>query len=197
MILKRLLIIFSVVFVFTGAGCSVRPKSITVPQPPAVQSPTTSNTTAASSTVTTKKVADLKELPAVVPNSELTKDDQAWTRTVTRSGVTITAPTKGRYAPTWTYTIVDKNDPNLQGKCYVTDATVYKKTDFENWINVCQTTTEFGSGPGTRVDYFIFSSFAIDNKNKVNLFTFTKTYPAGFDMNGYGVVLNNIIGIID
>jgi hypothetical protein len=184
---------------FLGAGCAPATSEETqVPEPSAQQEQSASSSSAnqteapaAETSSTVEATGSLKALPAVVPSPKLLEDDKAWQKTTTRSGVTLIYPIKGAYAPTWTYAILASDDAHLKGDCYVTEKTVYQRTDFPGHSGVCQTTTEFGAGPGTRTDYFVFRT------DKINLFTFTKTYAAGFDMDGYGAVLEHVIGTIN
>ncbi len=145
-------------------------------------------------------VSDMNELPAITP-SATPIDDSAWKTTTTKTGVTLRAPIKGSYAPTWTYTLLANDDPHLKGDCYVTENTVYKRTTGFSFETACQTTTALNAGPSERTDYFVFHSYYEDSAGKQvaknNLFTFTKKYPANFDMNAYSAVLEHIINIID
>ena len=118
-------------------------------------------------------------------------NDSTWTQTVTRTGVTITAPTTGTYAPTWTYTVLPANDVKIVDKCYVTSDVVYKQSNSPT-EGYCHTATAFDENAGTRTDYFL----AVGT-TRTDLWTFTKTYPAGFNHNDYNATLNHIIGILD
>ena len=105
----------------------------------------------------------------------------------------IAYPDKGTYAVTWKDRLIANNDPHLQGDCYVTSGVVYQRTDFGTWSGgVCQTTTDFRADHGVRTDYFVMRS-----EDAVHLFTFTKAYTKGFDMNLYGAILNHLILIMD
>lgn len=147
-------------------------------------------------------VADLKELPAVDPTLAASIDDSAWIHAATRNGTaTVTSPTKGSYSPTWTYTLLANDDPHLKGNCYLTDATIYKRTNFSGVENVCQTTTSLTPGPGTRTDYYIFHDVFEGSSGKqvtrTHLLTFSKIYPAGFNMEEYSATIERIINILD
>jgi hypothetical protein len=78
---------------------------------------------------------------------------------------------------------------------------VFKRTNFSGVENVCQTTTALSEGPGKRTDYYIFHDEYQDSSGKqatrTHLLTFTKTYPAGFKMDEYSVVIERIINILD
>ena len=146
------------------------------------------------------EAADLKDLPAITPLA-MPIDDSTWKKTMTKAGVTITTPVKGVGAPTtWTYSILDNNDPHLQGDCYVTADTVYKNTTDNHYKYACQTTTELNAGPSERTDYFVFRVMSTDKKGKettqTNLVTFTKKYPANFDMNAYSASVEHMIGLV-
>ncbi len=146
------------------------------------------------------EAANLKDLPAVTPPATPI-DDSAWTSTLTKAGITIKTPGKGATAPTtWAYSILDNNDSHLQGDCYVTADTVYKNVTDNHYKYSCQTTTELNAGPGERTDYFVFRLMSTDKKGKettqTNLVTFTKKYPAGFDMNAYGASVERMIELI-
>jgi hypothetical protein len=185
---------------FLGAGCApVASEETPTPESAVQQEQSASSSSANQTEATTAETSStveatgsLKALPAIVPSPKLVEDDKTWQKTTTKSGVTLTYPTKGAYAPTWTYAILASDDAHLKGDCYVTEKTVYQRTDFPGITGSCQTTTEFGSGPGTRTDYYVFHY-----GDKTHLFTFTKVYAAGFDMDGYGAVLEHVIGIID
>jgi len=181
--------------VLLGAGCAPEPSSTEKP----VQEQT--NSSSKDTQTEAKEPNELKEMPEITALKTPIKNDD-WNLTTTKNGITLKAPTKGATAPTtWTYTLLDNNDSHLKGDCYVTDATVYKKTSGFSFENACQTTTEIKSGPGERTDYFVFHSGYVNNKNtrvdETHLFTFTKKYPASFDMNTYSATLLNIINIID
>ncbi len=133
----------------------------------------------------------LEPLPEVKPPKNPI-DVAAWSKMETRAGVTIVFPTTGGFSPFWSYQSVSSDDPHLRGNCYVTADTVYEKTSFTGFTDACQTTTAFGQGPGTRVDYFTFKT-----GNRINMVTFTRNYPAGYDMDEYGAVLDRIIREID
>ena len=97
-----------------------------------------------------QEAANLKDLPAIAPLATPI-DDSTWKKTATKAGITITTPGKGGGAPTaWTYSILDNNDPHLQGDCYVTADTVYKNTTDNHYKYSCQTTTELNAGPSER-----------------------------------------------
>lgn len=187
------------VAVFLGAGCTpVTSEETPSPTPEAQQEQSTSSTaetsteTSTTETSSTTEVAgSLKELPAITPAPKLIEGAEVWQKTTTRSGVTLTYPIKGAYAPTWTYTILANDDAHLKGDCYVTETTTYQRTNFSGFTGSCQTTTEFGADAGTRTDYFVFHA-----TDKTHLFTFTKVHAAGFDMDGYGAVLEHVISLI-
>ena len=182
--------------VLLGAGCA-----------PASEPSAETNNNAVSSTNQSKAEANANSaigapeaLPEITPPA-VAIDDSAWTATTTKSGITLKTPTKGATAPTsWTYSLLDSNNPNLKGDCYTTDATVYQKATGFSYANACQTTTELNVGPGERTDYFVFRTAYTNSKGKsieqINMFTFTKKYPAGFDMNAYGATLERIISDI-
>ena len=181
----------AVVLALLGAGCTEEPGT------PAANAPAAQN-----ANMNAPANVALKDLPAVksLPDPY---DDSAWVATTTKTGVTLKAPVKGSFAPTWTYTLLDNNDPHLQGGCYVTADTVYKRTKFTGYADgtACQTTTELNPGPGERTDYFVMQTSWTNSKGvpvpRTNLFTFTKKYPAGFDMDTYGATLERVIKIID
>ena len=146
------------------------------------------------------EAASLKDLPAIAPLATPI-DDSAWVATTTKAGITIKTPGKGGGAPTaWTYSILDNNDPHLQGDCYVTADTVYKNATNSSYKYACQTTTELNAGPSERTDYFVFRTSSTDKKGKettrTSLVTFTKKYPAGFDMNAYSASVEHMIGLV-
>lgn len=186
-----------VTLLFAGIGCATPPSKMSSTNTQNEQGVVATNVPATNqAVVSSKKLSDLTALPSIAafPKGE---DSNTWNSFTTKSAVTIIYPSKGRYAPKWTYSILANNDPRLQGGCVVTDDTVYKKTSFAgSWgegANVCQTTSVFGAGPATRVDYFVFPW----SDGRVHLLTITKTYPAGFDMDGYGAVVDHMIGSID
>jgi len=146
------------------------------------------------------EAANLKDLPAITPLATPI-DDSTWKKTATKAGITIATPGKGGGAPTaWTYSILDNNDTHLQGDCYVTADTVYKNTTDNHYKYSCQTTTELNAGPSERTDYFVFRTSSTDKNGKdttrTSLVTFTKKYPAGFDMNAYSASVEHMIGLV-
>ena len=185
-----------VTLLFVGIGCATPPSKTSSTNTQSEQSAVVTNMPATNQIVaSSKKLSDLTALPAIAvfPTGE---DSNTWSSFTTKSAITIIYLSKGRYAPKWTYDILAKNDPRLQGGCVVTDDTVYKKTSFASWgvsANVCQTTSSFGAGSATRVDYFVFPY----TNGRVHLLTITKIYPAGFDMDGYGAVVDHMVGSID
>lgn len=179
--------------VLLGAGCA-----------PASAPTTETNNNAVSSTnqsVNNNGSTGAPEaLPEITPPA-VAIDDSTWTVTTTKSGVTLKTPTKGATAPTaWTYTLLASDDAHLKGDCYATDATVYQKDSGFSYAQACQTTTELKAGPSERTDYFVFRTSYTNGKGKsveqINMFTFTKKYPAGFDMNAYGATLDRVINDI-
>jgi len=183
-----------------GAGCAQTQNQGTTTNTNANANTPASGDQANSDGAHAPEAANLKDLPAIAPPATPI-DDSAWTATTTKAGITITTPTKGGTAPTtWAYSILDNNDPHLQGDCYVTADTVYKNTADNHYKYSCQTTTELNAGPSERTDYFVFRVMSTDKKGKettqTNLVTFTKKYPAGFDMNAYGATVEHIIELI-
>jgi len=188
-----------------GAGCAQEPAA---PEQGAAtnayanaNTPAFGDQTPATNTNAPLTIGELKEMPALAPLATPI-DDSAWVTTTMRSGVVLKTPSKTALTPTsWTYSVIDNNDPHLQGNCYVTSDTVYKRTEVSGYENACQTATEFNAGPSERTDYFVFYTFSTDSKGnqvkRTNLLTFTKKYPAGFDMNAYSASVEHIIGIID
>jgi hypothetical protein len=178
------------VLALLGAGCAGEPNKNS-PEQPAANTPAENGAT-----------AELKEMPAVksLPDPF---DDSSWVTTYTKTSVALKAPVKGRYAPTWTYSVLKNDDPHLKGNCYVTDDTVYKRTEFTSYEkgSVCQTTTALNPGPGTRTDYFVFHNGYANSKGEqvteTHLFTFVKNYPADFDMDTYSSTIERVINIID
>lgn len=114
-------------------------------------------------------------------------DTSTWETVTTRAGITLSYPIKGSYAPTWAYERVRSDDPRLKGTCLVTPDAKYERTNFSP-ETACQTTTAFAEGAGTRVDYFV-----IKNGENFELITFTKTHPAGFNMNDYSATLDHVM----
>jgi hypothetical protein len=179
-----------------GAGCAQEP---TAPeQGAAANANANANTPAFGGDQTTSNntnapltIGELKEMPALAPLTTPI-DDSTWITTTMRSGVVLKTPSKTALTPTsWTYTLLDSSDSHLKGDCYVTANTVYTKTSFSGFENVCQTTTELNAGPSERTDYFVFHT-----GKQTQLFTFIKKYPAGFDMNAYSATIEHIIGLI-
>ncbi len=187
--MKNIFLLVAILVTF-GAGCN---KS----QP----TPVMQRQQAENGATPTSSADGLKDAPAIIPSSEPLEDDRNWSTATTRTGITLTFPAKGTNAPKWAYTLLDNSDPRLKGDCYVTDTTVYKRTDFSSFERACQTTTSFEAASGTRMDYFVFrTSYQDEEGNQItrtHLFTFTKTYPVGFNMNGYDLILEKIINIID
>jgi hypothetical protein len=132
----------------------------------------------------------LQPLPEVKPPKKPI-DESSWSKTETKAGITVTFPTKGGFAPFWSYQALSDEDPHLRGNCYVTADTVYEKTSFALFTDPCQTTTSFGGEAGTRTDYFTFKT-----GSRINMITFTRNYSAGFDMDEYGAVLDRIINLV-
>ena len=184
---KLALLTVAATLVILGAGCTSSPAAPTAVNP----SPTSAASSTSPVVAKNLKLADLKDLPATTPVDKSVVDESTWDKFTTKSGVTIIYPTKGTYAPHWSYSILKSDDPHLQGSCYVSENAAYKRDKVDGYVDACQTTDAFGPGPGTRTDYFVFRN------DKINLITFTKDYPAGFDMNAYGATLERIIGIID
>ena len=88
----------------------------------------------------------------------------------------------------WTFDELATNDTHIQGGCYVTESTIYKKSGTAVGA-YCHTATAFDSTTaGTRIDYVLMANY---------LLTFTKTYSAGFYQNAYGATLEQIILTID
>ena len=198
------------VLALLGAGCAGEPATNSPQQPsspaanspqPVVNSPQSATPSATQPSVNNGTAAELKEMSAITPPSAPI-DDSTWKATTTRAGVTLKLPIKGTFAPNWTYTLLDNNDPHLKGNCYVTDAAVYKdEASFTDFKNACQTTTELNPGPSERTDYFVFQTSHANSKGdevtQTNLITLTKSYPAGFDMDAYSAVVEHIIKLID
>ena len=199
------------VLALLGAGCAGKPAANSPQQPsspaanspqPAANSPQPAAPSAAQPSVNNGTTAELKEMPAVksLPDPF---DDTSWVTTETKTGVALKVPVTGSFVPTWTYALLKNDDPHLKGNCYVTEDTVYKRTEFTGYENgsVCQTTTELNPGPGVRTDYFVFHDGYANSKGvqvtETHLFTFTKTYPAGFDMDTYSATIERVINIID
>lgn len=191
--MKNLFPFIGLVILF-GAGCAPQP-----PSSPITPTSTASPTPAPAPVVTpdppqrkdppTTPIINLKEAPPVVPTDQPLEDDSKWA-TLTRNGVTATYPTTGPNAMKLTMTLLANDDPRLQNGCFVTKATVSKRTNFPNYDlpKPCQTITAFGAGAGTRVDYFVLGR---------HLITMSKTYPAGFDMDGYDRIVEKVINILD
>jgi hypothetical protein len=188
------------VIALLGAGCA--PESAApVSQPSAQNNQPVMNTPTVA--VPIPYLSELKDFPAITTLATPI-DENAWATTMTKTGVALRVPDKGATAPTsWTYAVIDNNDPHLKGDCYVTEDIVFKETSMDevNLGNACQTATEFKDGPSTRTDYFVFHTGWTDSKGvpvtRTNLITFTKKYPAGFDMNAYSATVRHIIRIID
>lgn len=187
--MKKYLLLAGIVVVM-GAGCA------------GASSDTTSNQAAGDTTPVTQPATPpaqtgLQDLPAVDAATAAKVDVTGWSKTTLKAGVTLTVPTKGAYAPTWTSSLLDATDPALKDDgCYVTAATVYKRTDFTGFTDkVCLTTTAYDADSGTRTDYFTFRGG--NAKGKVVLFTFTKAYAKGFDQAAYTATLEKVVGQID
>jgi hypothetical protein len=185
-----------------GAGCSQE----SVPQNPQteadIQAESASSTSSDTPSETPEIVSgDLKKMPAPDTSKAPQMDVSTWSTTELKIGVKLTAPTKGANAPTWTYSLLANDDSHLKGNCYVTEATVGQRTDVAGRADSCLTTTALDAGPGTRTDYFVFRKETPDAAGKqvsrTHLFTFTKVYPAGFDMDAYAATLDQIIGLIE
>jgi hypothetical protein len=191
---STLLVILLVAIIAVGLYFVFNSRQSTQPTATPTDSPTTQ-------TSSTKQITNLSDLPEFNRSLADVENEHTWSVATTKTGVTLTYPTKGKYAPTWTYALLANDDSHLQGMCYVTESIVYKQTENPGYENSCQTTTALNAGPGTRTDYFVFQNGYIDNNDKMitqtHLFTFTKTYPEGFDMNTYSAVLNKVINIID
>jgi hypothetical protein len=196
--MKKLALIIGTVaaVALLGAGCAQTPAApeqggatntnVNANSPASGGDQTNSNNTNAPLTL-----GELKDMPAIAPLATPI-DDSAWITTTMKSGIVLKTPSKTTFTPTaWTYTLLDSNDPHLQGDCYATEATVYKKTSFSGFENACQTTTELNAGVGERTDYFVFHT-----GKQTQLFTFIKKYPVGFDMNAYGATVEHIIELI-
>jgi hypothetical protein len=196
---KAILLIGTVVML--GAGCSQQNVSQTPPTSVDTNIDSGSSSPSGVPPLTPQATdGGLTDLPAVDASKAPPMDASTWSKTALHIGLTLTYPTKGLNAPTWTYAFLATDDSHLKGNCYVTDATVYKKTDFTGFDSACLTTTALAAGPGTRTDYFTFNKATTDSTGKAvmrtHLFTFTKTYPAGFDMDGYTATLEKVIGLI-
>lgn len=187
--MKNMFPLIGLVVLF-GAGCTTKalppiaqkspeppvPAAVIAPDPPKQKEPPATS------------IANLKEAPPVIHTEQPLEDDSKWA-TLTRNGVTATYPTTGPNAMRLTITLLANDDPHLHGGCFVTKATVFKRTNFPNYDpGPCQTITAFGAGAGTRVDYFVLGH---------HLITMSKTYPAGFDMDGYDRIVEKVINIID
>jgi hypothetical protein len=168
------------ILVLLGAGCA-----------PADQAPGKSWQEPESKPVARAPGA-LQPLPEVkAPKTPI--DDSGWERYATKAGIVVNYPTKGGYSPTWSYRMLMTDDPQLKGVCYEAADAVYERTLIPSHDDACQTTTSFdGSQAGTRTDYFAFRK-----DGRVNLLTFIKEYPAGFDMDEYSATLDHIIGRIE
>lgn len=180
-----------------GAGCAPAPAANTAANTPpasagnqAASAPAnTPSSTPPGTSAPANASAGLTALPYAAPTQPI-EDDSNWSVVTTHGGLTLTYPEKGPDAPMWTVAILQKDDAHVQNGCYVTDATMYKKTDgFDTFTNGgCLTTTSFSAETGTRTDYFVTGT---------TLLTFTKAYSTGFDQNMYTAILLHIIGIID
>lgn len=169
--------------ILLGAGCAGTP-------PVSENSNGNENAPSANNSNAPSGEVSLQPLPEVVaPKNPI--DESLWSKAVTKSGVTIAYPTKGGFAPTWTYQSLAKDDEHLKGNCYVTPDTVYSKTDFPGFTDACQTATAMKAGPATRTDYFVWKK-----GNLMNLLTVTKNYPANFDMDEYGATVDRLIKAI-
>ena len=182
-----------------GAGCAQNPSQGTTTDANA-NKPAFGEDQANPDGARAPEAANLKDLPAIAPLATPI-DDSAWIANATKAGITIKTPGKGAAAPTtWAYSVLDNNDPHLQGDCYVTSDTVYKNAASSSYKYACQTTTELNNGPSERTDHFVFRTSWTDKKGKevtqTNLVTFTKKYPAGFDMNAYSASVEHMIKLI-
>ena len=166
------------ILMLVGAGCAPAGNA---PKAPEQQSGAQSSAKHASG-------AGLQPLPeAKAPKTPI--DDSAWAKLATKAGITVSYPTKGGFSPQWNYQPLAADDSHLKGTCYVTADTSYERTSVPGYDDACQTaTTVDGSAAGTRIDYFVFRK-----DGRVNLFTFTKDHPAGFDMDEYAATLDRII----
>jgi len=188
-------LIFSIgLITLVGAGCANQPTNTnTAPQPspsassnaPAPSPSGNMNNPSPTPTPSTPSETDLETLPAFTQPSEPI-DDSAWESKTLKSGVSIKYPTKGVYAPNWSQSILAKDDASLRGNCYVALGTKFNKQDFGG--DTCQTTTAFDVASGTRTDYFVIKKSGV-----INLFTITRNYGVGFDMNGYSATVDHIL----
>lgn len=193
--MNKLLIAFSILAV-AGFGCAPNdPSTLSTPvtsrAPNATEITTNPTPPTAQITTPTNDPSTLQELPSFTPPGTAI-DDSTWVTTTTRAGVSVTAPVKGTYAPTWTLDILASTDPHLQGNCYLADGVAYQKTSFSGFENACQTTSAFSVEAGTRTDYFVMR-----NETNAYLITFTKVHSANFNMNDYSATLDHVINIID
>lgn len=195
-----------------GSGCSQRstPTQATRDTPPESSlSPTATSTPSTQQKAPandkkpqpSKSLTELEDLPAFTPPTQPLEDDRAWKMLTTKTGVTLTYPATGPNAMKISYARLAENDPHLQEGCYVTRTTKYKNPHIPGYTQSCQTTTAFNTASGVRTDYFVFQTSYQENDDKLvtinHLFTFTKAYSKGFDMNLYGAILNKVIAIID
>jgi len=178
--MKKLLLGIGII-VLLGAGCAPSGKPANAPkQEPGQQS---------SSAATGGARQPLPEIKA--PKTPI--DVSGWQKFVTKAGIVVNYPTGGGYSPTWTYQVLAAGDSRLQGACYVASGVAYERTPVPGYDDACQTATTIdGSAAGARTDYFAFRK-----DGRINLITFTKKYPAGFDMDEYAATLDRIIKNLD
>lgn len=188
--MKKYLLLLGIAIVM-GAGCGT---AISQTAPSGDQGQGAGSTAQAPAMM--QPQSGLKDLPAVDPAVAAKVDAAGWGKTTLKAGVTMTIPDKGAYAPTWTSSLLAKDDARLDAEgCYVTDATAYKRADFAGFTDkACLTTTDFDDASGTRTDYFTYRGGATGGK--VLLFTFTKTYGKGFDQAAYTATLEKVVGLI-
>lgn len=177
-----------------GAGCS---NALQQPTQAPFRLPTTEKATSTTKTEikaspTTSTSALLKPLPSIASSTQI--DDKDWiNKSTPYPAVTLTFPVKGPYAIVWKHRILSAKDSHLRGDCYVTNETIYQKTNFEGFaVGTCQTTTDYSADHGIRTDYFV-----LRGEDGIHLFTFTKSYRQNFDMNTYAATLDHVLNIID
>ena len=191
--MKKLLVTLGVL-ALAGFGCAPNdPASLSTPSNspvPVTQPMPVPGTSTPDTSVVNVTPGSLQQLPDITPPT-LTIDDSTWIATTTRTGVTIKAPVKGTFAPTWTFDVLSKDDAHLQGDCYVTTSVAYQKTAFTNHTSACQTTTAFSAEAGTRTDYFVFR-----RENNIYLITFTKVHGANYNQNDYSATIDHAINLI-
>lgn len=206
--MKKLLYAAGVI-VLLGAGCAAPESSVPPENKPAANEPAAWGNVNANVPAVAEEEVKGEEVsetePSVAPAELVLEqlpepgvsqdkiDDKSWKKFVTRNGITFIYPDQPTFSPSaWSQRIIQANDPHLRGNCYVTVDTKYQKTEGLNMEGACLTTTGFSAGPSTRTDYFVFN-----RGGQLNLFTMSKTYRAGFDVETYGATVEHIVRIID